>query len=83
MIQAPKLLSRRKFNQICLATVSLGMAIAINSCGTSESGAGQYAATAKATYTWRVNYTHDPTEDKRGRYERFESASLINTNGTA
>ncbi len=81
MIQAFKLLSRRKFNRIFLTTASLGMAIALNSCATSESGAGQYEATAEATYTWRVNYTHDPLEDKRGRYEEFESTSLINVNG--
>ncbi len=81
MIQAFKLLSRRKFNRIFLTTAGLGMAIALNSCGTSQSGAGQYEATAEATYTWRVNYTHDPLEDKRGRYEEFESTSLINVNG--
>lgn len=76
-----KLISRRKLNQICLATAGVGLAIALNSCGTSQSGAGQYEATAKATYTWRVNYTHDPVEDKRGRFEQFESTSLINING--
>lgn len=81
MIQATKLISRRKFNQTCLAAAGLFIAIAVNSCGTSESGAGQYEATAQATYTWRVRYTHDPLEDKRGRYEQFKSASLINVNG--
>ncbi|MEL7010506.1 MAG: hypothetical protein AAGM29_18155 [Cyanobacteria bacterium J06588_4] len=81
MMLNSKLISRRKFSQICLATASLGMAIAINSCGTSQSGAGQYEATAKATYTWRVNYSNDPMEDKRGRYVEFESASLTNVNG--
>ena len=81
MIPASKLLSRRKFNQIFLATAGLSMAIALNSCGTSQSGGGQYEATAEATYTWRVNYTPDPSGDKRGRYQEFESASLINVNG--
>ena len=76
-----KLISRRKFSQVCLATVGFGLAIALNSCGTSQSGAGQYEATAKTTYTWRVNYTNDPTENKRGRYEEFESTSLVSVNG--
>lgn len=81
MAQATKLFSRRKFNQIFLATAAVGIAISINACGTSESGAGQYEASAQATYTWRVNYSHDPLEDKRGRYEQFESNSLVNING--
>jgi hypothetical protein len=81
MISKSKLLNRRKFNQICLATAGLTMAIALNSCGSSESGAGQYEATAKTTYTWLVNYANDPLEDKRGRYQEFESTSLMNVNG--
>lgn len=81
MMKINQLTSRRKFNRICLGTVGLGMAIAINACGTSQSGAGQYEATAKATYTWRVNYSNDPFENKRGRYEEFESTSLTNVNG--
>ncbi|MEL6439688.1 MAG: hypothetical protein AAFQ80_10590 [Cyanobacteria bacterium J06621_8] len=78
MSRAFKLLSRDKFT---LLAAGLSMAIALNSCGSSQSGAGQYEATATATYTWRVNYKIDPMEDKRGRYEEFESASLVNVNG--
>ena len=74
-------LSRRNFVRVGLISLSFASAIALNSCGTSQSGAGEYEATAKATYTWRVNYTNDPTEDKRGRYEEFESTSLVNVNG--
>jgi len=81
MMQTSKLISRRNFNRACLVATGLTLAIALNSCGTSESDAGQYEATAKATYTWRVNYSNDPFEDKRGRYEEFESASLTNVNG--
>lgn len=81
MIQAAKTFSRRKFNRFGLAVSGLAMAIALNGCDTSQSDAGQYEATAKATYTWRVNYSNDPFENKRGRYEEFESASLINVNG--
>ena len=81
MIQRSKLIPRRQFNRLCLATAGLGLTIALNSCGTSESGAGQYEATAKTTYTWRVNYDNNPTEGKRGRYEEFESATLTNVNG--
>lgn len=74
-------INRRKFNRFCLATVGLTLAIAINSCGTSESAGGQYETTAKATYTWRVRYTNAPTDDKRGHYQEFESTSLITRNG--
>ncbi|MEM8673685.1 MAG: hypothetical protein AAGF83_07410 [Cyanobacteria bacterium P01_G01_bin.67] len=81
MIRAFKLLSGGKFNRIFQATAVLSMAIALNSCGTSQSGAGQYEASATATYTWRVNYQHDPLEDKRGRYEKFDSTSIVNING--
>lgn len=81
MTQFYKLLSRRKFNQTFLAIVGIGIAISLNSCGTSQSGAGQYEATAEATYSWRVNYANDPMEAKQGRYEKFESSSLTNVNG--
>lgn len=75
------LIPRRQFNRLGLAIAGLSLAIVLNSCGTSQSGAGQYEATAKTTYTWRVRYTNDPMEDKRGRYEEFESTSLTNLNG--
>ena len=81
MIETSKLISRRKFSRVCLAITGLSVAIALTSCGTSQSDAGQYEATAEATYTWRVNYSNDPLEGKRGRYEEFESASLVNVNG--
>lgn len=81
MIEVSKLISRRKFNQACIAVTGFGLAMVLNSCGTSQSDAGQYEATAKATYTWVVNYSNDPFEDKRGREVEFESASLTNING--
>ena len=81
MSKISSFITRRKFNRICLATAGLSLAIAINSCGTSESGAGQYEATAKATYTWRVRYSNAPTDDKRGHYKEFESTSLTTVNG--
>ncbi|MEL6494473.1 MAG: hypothetical protein AAFQ41_05025 [Cyanobacteria bacterium J06623_7] len=81
MMSNLNLISRRQFNRACMAAAGLGMAIALNSCGTSQSGAGQYEATAKATYTWVVNYDSDPLEGKRGRDVEFESASLMNVNG--
>ena len=74
-------LSPLKLKRIGLATISLTLGILLNSCGTSQSGVGQYESTAKATYTWRVNYSNDPMEDKQGRYEEFESASIVNVNG--
>lgn len=81
MIQKSRLIPRRQFNRFCVAATGLSIAIALNSCGTSESGAGQYEAKAKATQTWRVRYTNDPMEDKRGRYEEFESTTLTTING--
>ncbi|MEM8722195.1 MAG: hypothetical protein AAGE84_23355 [Cyanobacteria bacterium P01_G01_bin.39] len=81
MIGAIKLPLTKRFKQILSATAGLGMAIAVTGCGSSQSGAGQYEATAKATYTWRVNYQNDPMEDKRGRFQKFESNSIINVNG--
>ncbi len=76
-----KVFTSAKFKQIGLATLGVTLGIFLNSCGTNQSGAGQYEATAEATYTWRVNYSNDPTENKRGRYEEFESASIVNVNG--
>lgn len=74
-----KLFSRRQFNKLYLASASIGLAVIFNGCGSQQ--AQQYKATAKTTLTWRVQYTHDPLEDKRGRYETFESVSLVNSNG--
>ncbi len=71
--------SRRQFSTIFLASASLSLAVILNGCGSQQ--AKQYEATATTTLTWRVNYTNDPLEDKRGRYETFESASLENVNG--
>ena len=74
-----KAFSRREFSRIGLAVIGLSLAVIFNGCGSQQ--AQQYEATATATLTWRVNYTHDPLEDKRGRYETFESVSLVNRNG--
>ena len=74
-----RVLSEPKFRQSCLATVSLGLAVMLNGCDSQQ--AQLYEATAKTSLTWRANYTHDPLEDKRGRYETFESVSLVNRNG--
>ena len=49
------------------------------SCGTTT--VQQYEAMAITTLTWQVNYTNDPQEDKRGRFEEFASSSLTNDNG--
>lgn len=74
-----KIFSRRQFSRICLASVSLGMAVMFAGCGSQQ--AREYEATAVTTITWRVNYSPAPLEDKRGRYEEFESVSLTNRNG--
>lgn len=63
-----------------LVSVGIGMALMLNSCGTQQSS--QYEATATASITWRVPYyENDITNDKRPRYEEFESVSLVNVNG--
>ena len=81
MSNISSLITRRKFNCLGLVAAGLSMAIAINSCGTTKSSAGQYEAIAKATYTWRVRYSIAPTDDKRGHYKDFESTSLTTVNG--
>ena len=81
MLQKFKLFSQSTSKRIGLASLSLSLLTLLASCGTNQSGAGQYESTAKATYTWRVNYSNDPTENKRGRDREFESATLVNVNG--
>ncbi|WP_019507985.1 hypothetical protein [Pleurocapsa sp. PCC 7319] len=72
-------LSPQKLRKTYLVSVGLGLATMLIGCGSQQ--AQLYEATAETTLTWRVNYTHDPLEDKRGRYETFESVSLVNRNG--
>ncbi len=74
-----KTLSRRQFSKIGWASVGFSLAVIFTGCGSQD--AQQYEATAETTMTWRVNYSNDPMEDKRGRYVEFESASLTNRNG--
>jgi hypothetical protein len=71
--------SHGQFSRICLAAATFSAAIIFTGCGSQQ--AQQYEATANTTLTWRVNYSNDPMDDKRGRYEEFESVSLINRNG--
>ena len=68
-----------RLNKIGLASLGMSLAVMFTGCGSQE--AQQYEATAETTMTWRVNYAHDPMEDKRGRYVEFESTSLTNRNG--
>ena len=79
MSQQLKFLFPRQLNPITLIAASMSLAFMITSCGTQQSQ--EYEATAVATSTWRVNYSPDPMEDKRGRYHKFESVSLTNRNG--
>lgn len=68
--------ARRK---IMFGFLGLGAAIAFSGCGVQTTN--EYEAKAITTLTWQVNYKNDPMEDKRGRYEEFESISLENING--
>lgn len=64
---------------IWLILIGFGITLVLASCGTTN--VEQYEATALTKLTWQVNYTNDPQEDKRGRFEEFTSASVINLNG--
>jgi hypothetical protein len=59
----------------------LGFSLAFLFAGCSTTTTQQYEATALTTLTWRVHYTNDPIEGKRGRFESFASDSLLNRNG--
>lgn len=67
------------WQQLLLVILSFTIAITFAGCGVQT--INQYEATARTTLTWRVNYTNDPMENKRGRYEEFESVSVDNRNG--
>ncbi|MGD1922267.1 MAG: hypothetical protein ACFCAD_27245 [Pleurocapsa sp.] len=72
--------SHPQLRQVCLVSAGISMAFLFNGCGSQQSA--QYEATAKASITWRVPYyENDITNDKRPRYEEFESVSLVNVNG--
>lgn len=66
-------------SKISLTLISFCLTLVLASCGTTS--VKQYEATATTSLTWQVNYTNDPQEDKRGRFEEFASASVINRNG--
>ena len=67
------------FQQLFWFLLGLILTIILASCGTAT--IAEYEATALTTYTWQVNYTNDPMENKRGRFEEFASASVLNRNG--
>lgn len=67
------------WQQISLAILTIAIAVSFAACGVQT--INQYEATALTTLTWRVNYTNDPTNDKQGRFEEFNSVSLLNRNG--
>lgn len=70
---------RQHRRYLLLSLVGVCLTVWLTSCGTQT--IDQYQATAKTTLTWRVNYTPDPMEDKRGRWEEFAANSLTNVNG--
>ena len=53
--------------------------IFLNSCSTLTTT--EYAATARTTYTWQVEYFVNQSSDNLTRYETFASTSLVNRNG--
>jgi len=65
--------------KITLATLSLGLSLGINSC--TMQIISSYEATAKTTYTWRVEYFLFNAADKKTRFEEFASTSIVNVNG--
>ena len=69
-----------QLGKVCLVSATMSMAVLFNGCGSQQSA--QYEATAKSSITWRVPYYEgDINNDKRPRYEEFESVSLVNVNG--
>jgi hypothetical protein len=70
---------KNRKRQIGLTVLGLGLAFIFAGCSTET--IQEYEATALTTLTWRVHYTNDPIEGKRGRFESFASDSLLNRNG--
>ncbi len=67
------------WQEIYLGCLAFALALIFAGCGVQT--VSQYEATANTIQTWQVNYAHDPQEDKRGRFEEFQSVSLLNRNG--
>jgi hypothetical protein len=74
-----KIRFKKVWQQLSLAILSFTIVLALASCGTRN--VTQYEATAQTNLTWQVNYTNDPSDGKRGSFEKFASASLENRNG--
>jgi hypothetical protein len=70
---------RKRKRQIGLSLLGFSLGFSLAGCSTTTTQ--QYEATALTTLTWRVHYTNDPIEGKRGRFESFASDSLLNRNG--
>ena len=79
VIQSMKIRLKKTWQQFCLAILSFAITLSFAGCGVQT--INQYEATARTTLTWQVNYSNDPMEDKRGRFEEFESTSIVNSNG--
>lgn len=80
MIYNFKIIPSPAIARVCLVSASASLAILFSGCGSQQSA--NYEATAKTSITWRVPYYEsDPSNDKRPRYQEFESVSLENING--
>ena len=64
-----------------LLSIGLGISLAIALVGCETLTTNQYEATARTTYTWRVEYSTNPGRDQATRTEAFASTSLLNRNG--
>lgn len=64
-----------------LNRAGLGVMLAIALSGCETLTVSQYAATAEATYTWKVEYSITPGRDQATRTELFATTSLLNRNG--
>ncbi len=53
--------------------------IFLNSCSTVTTT--KYAATARTTYTWQIEYFVNQSNDNLTYYQTFASTSLVNRNG--
>ncbi|WP_199299855.1 hypothetical protein [Trichocoleus sp. FACHB-262] len=64
-----------------LLRLCMGASLAIALAGCETLTTSQYEATARTTYTWRVEYSTNPGRDQATRTEAFAATSLLNRNG--
>jgi len=59
---------------------AIGVVLALSGCAVATTN--QYSATARVTYTWRVEYATNPQNPATTRVVNFASTSMLNHNGS-